>query len=112
MTEARLSPDTEIDALAKIIWLAGFDRAFDRTPTDPWENQNDAVKNTHRDTARKVMAAGYIPGRAQQQGSVTVEARDLNQLELLEAAGYDSTQVHPLCYKNFSHVKFTNNVIV
>jgi hypothetical protein len=57
--------NASVDALAEIIWLAGFERAFDRTPTDPWGNQSDDIKNTHRDTARKIIAAGYTLGNAQ-----------------------------------------------
>lgn len=55
-----------VDALAKLIWLAGFERAFDRHPVDPWKNQSDTVKHPHLDTARKILAAGYVMnGRAQ-----------------------------------------------
>ena len=35
----------------------------------------------------------------------------LDVLDLLERAGYDASQVHPLCYKDFSHVRFTEEVI-
>ena len=49
----------EIDALAKIIWLAQFHRAFDREPTDPWENQGEAVMAPCVNTAVKVLSAGY-----------------------------------------------------
>lgn len=35
----------------------------------------------------------------------------LDILDLLVSAGYDAEAVHPLCYKKFSHVKFTEAII-
>jgi len=59
------SPDRSsagiVDALAKTIWLAGFERAFSRMPTDPWENQAESAKAPHINTARKIIEAGFIP---------------------------------------------------
>ena len=34
----------------------------------------------------------------------------LNILDLLISAGYDAEKIHPLCYKYFSYVKFTEAV--
>lgn len=53
------SPES-IDALAETIWLAEFERAFSRKPTDPWDNQADQIKEGHRNTARKILEAGYV----------------------------------------------------
>lgn len=63
----------EIDELAKLIWLTGFEQAFDRTPTDPWENQSDGLKETYLKTASKILAAGY--------SRVAQSARRLEELE-------------------------------
>lgn len=49
-----------IEICAKSIWLAEFERAFSRTPTDPWENQDERIKYGHRNTARKLVDAGII----------------------------------------------------
>jgi hypothetical protein len=46
-----------VDEVAKAIWYAGFKRAFDREPSDPWENQGDAVKRPHLNTARALRDA-------------------------------------------------------
>jgi DNA (cytosine-5)-methyltransferase 1 len=51
-----------VDALAKTIWLSGFERAFSRTPTDPWENQAESAKAPHINTARKIIEAGFVTG--------------------------------------------------
>jgi hypothetical protein len=48
--------------LAKTIWLSGFERAFSRTPTDPWENQAESAKAPHINTARKIIEAGFVTG--------------------------------------------------
>lgn len=49
------------EAMAKTIWLAEFTRAFNRAPSDPWENQDDDTKNKNRNTARKLIEAGFGP---------------------------------------------------
>jgi hypothetical protein len=49
-----------IELMAKTIWLAEFERAFSRRPSDPWENQADKIKDVHRNTARKLMECGAI----------------------------------------------------
>jgi hypothetical protein len=59
-TENNRSSAATVDALAKTIWLAGFERAFSRTPTDPWENQAESAKAPHIYVARKVIEAGFV----------------------------------------------------
>lgn len=54
------APGVIVDCVAKTIWLAEFSRAFSRVPSDPWENQSETHKEGHRDTARKLIAAGYV----------------------------------------------------
>lgn len=58
-------PLPSVDRLAKEMWLAGFRRAFDREPNDPWENQGDSVKKPHLDTATAILTlrGGSAHGR-------------------------------------------------
>jgi hypothetical protein len=49
-----------IENIAKTIWLAEFERAFSRTPSDPWENQAEKTKAQHHNTARKLIDSGVV----------------------------------------------------
>jgi len=54
-TPSAQGAEVSVDKLARDIWLAGFLRAFDRMPTDPWENQGEAVRKPHIDTATALL---------------------------------------------------------
>jgi len=61
------------DDVARTMWCAGFKRAFDREPSDPWENQGDAVMRPHLDTARVLLDKFNMTTKAPPR-SVDVEA--------------------------------------
>lgn len=75
MTKSIYFSPEGIDALAKTIWLAEFERAFSRKPTDPWDNQADKIKEGHRNTARKILEAGYVtPSDSQRDRRLYIDA--------------------------------------
>jgi hypothetical protein len=55
-----VSGEEIIEGIAKTIWLAEFGRAFNRVPSDPWENQAEPIKEGHRNTARKIVESGFL----------------------------------------------------
>jgi hypothetical protein len=72
-----------VELLAKTIWIAEFERAFDRTPSDPWENQGDSFKDGYRNTAKKIIEADILaPAQAQlSQAFQAVDAKDWERLD-------------------------------
>jgi hypothetical protein len=89
-----------IDGMAKTMWLSVFERAFSRTPTDPWENQADEIKDGYRNTARKLIDAGYCAPADEIASLETALAtyRDTNRV-LREELKFISARMIEACAK-------------
>jgi hypothetical protein len=77
-----------VDAIAKTIWLSEFERAFSRTPSDPWENQSDKIKDGHRLSTR-LSSFTCFEAQLYCVGCVAQEAPSLNR-EGREHPSYDN----------------------
>lgn len=75
---ARFDCGDQVDALAKMIWLAEFEHAFGRVPCVSWENQVDSSKEGHRNTARKIIESGFFAPSPPLNSEAAVSLADPN----------------------------------